>query len=87
VWNVQVLDADPAARSAEVKVKVVAPVQPAAPEAVNGTPFRPVEFEGLSLTPYVREDGGGRARVAYSLRATGMRTPKQNPTPPPKPNS
>lgn len=75
VWTVRVLDADPQARSAEVKVKIVAAVQPVAPETTGGTPFRPVEFDGLSLTPYVREDGGGRARVAYSLRATAMHAP------------
>ena len=76
VWTVRVLDADPEARTSEVKVKVVAPVQPVPPDTTGGTPFRPVEFDGLTLTPYVKEAaGGGRPRVAYSLRASVMRAP------------
>ena len=35
-------------------------------------PFRPVEFDGLTVTPYVDDK---RGRVAYSYRATGMRAP------------
>jgi hypothetical protein len=35
-------------------------------------PFPAVEFEGLTITPYVDEK---RGRVAYSVRATGMRAP------------
>ena len=77
VWAVSVLDADPDARRGDktVTVKIAAPHQPIPPEAVPGIPFRPVEFEGLTVTPYVNESGG-RPRVAYSLRATGMRAPQ-----------
>jgi hypothetical protein len=74
IWTVRVLDADPEARTSELKVKIVAPVQPVAPEATGSIPFRPVEFDGLKVTPYVKE-GNGRPRVAYSLRATGMHAP------------
>ena len=76
-WVVSVLDADPDARRADktVTVKIAAPHQPIPPEAMPGMPFRPVEFEGLTVTPYVQETGG-RPRVAYSLRATGMSAPQ-----------
>ena len=56
-------------------MKIAAQHQPVPPEAVTGVPFRPVEFDGLTVTPYVQENGG-RPRVAYSLRATGMRAPQ-----------
>ena len=77
VWAVSVLDADPEARRGDktVTVKIAAPHQPIPPEAMAGVPFRPVEFDGLTVTPYVNESGG-RPRVAYSLRATGMRAPQ-----------
>ncbi|MBC3191466.1 plasmid replication, integration and excision activator [Pseudonocardia sp. C8] len=76
VWSVSVLDADPEARSKDktVVVKIAATHQPVPPEAAAGLPFRPVEFEGVTVTPYVAENGG-RPRVAYSIRATGMRAP------------
>jgi hypothetical protein len=88
VWAVTALDADPEARRGDktVTVKIAAKHQPIPPEAPPGLPFRPVEFEGLTVTPYVQETGG-RPRVAYSLRATGMRAPqvggsaKQTPRP------
>ncbi len=47
-WRVvRVMDADPNARagSAEVKVKIAAPVQPVPPEPLVGTALRPVEFD------------------------------------------
>ncbi|WP_226361521.1 plasmid replication, integration and excision activator [Pseudonocardia sp. ICBG1142] len=76
VWSVSVLDADPEARRSEktVVVKIAAAHQPVPPEAAAGLPFRPVEFDGLTVTPYVQE-AGGRPRVAYSFRAAGMRAP------------
>jgi hypothetical protein len=45
-------------------------------------PFELVEFEGLQVTPYVdtgRCQGRGRcnARMAFSLRATGMKAARQ----------
>lgn len=76
VWSVSVLDADPEARRADktVTVKIAATHQPVPPEAAHGLPFRPVEFDGLTVTPYVQENGG-RPRVAYSFRASAMRAP------------
>jgi hypothetical protein len=54
--------------------------QPMVPPALDGLPFRPVEFDGLTVTPYVSE-GQGRPRVAYSLRARAMRAPAGRPAP------
>lgn len=79
LWQVRVMDGDPNARTSEVKIKVAVDVQPVPPPALPGTPFRPVEFDGLTVTPYVdsqRCNGRSdrcRARNAYSLRATAMR--------------
>ena len=89
VWLVKVLDLDEAAGkfggSKEVKVKVVAPVQPVPPpSAIPGYPPA-VEFTGVTLTPYVdsqRCKTGGpaaskcKARLAWSIRATAMTEPQ-----------
>jgi hypothetical protein len=80
IWVVRVIDNDPEARSNELKVKVVAPVMPALPEPIAGTNFRPVEFDGLTVTPWVEETKTGRTRVAYSLKATGVREPQAKPS-------
>jgi hypothetical protein len=71
LWVVEVIDADPEARAKTVRVKIAAAVQPVLPPAVAGSPFTPVEFTGLTVTPYVNQAG----RLAYSLKAAGMRTP------------
>jgi hypothetical protein len=69
VWTVRVIDLDPdlAGRAREVAVKISANVQPVPDSAA---PFAPVEFEGMTVTPYVGQTG----RMAYSYRATGFRT-------------
>ena len=79
VWTVDVVDADPEARERTVRVKITAPVQPVPPETAAGVPFRPVEFEGLTVTPYVTTTASGRGRLAWSFRASGMRAPKGAP--------
>ncbi|MCK9899102.1 plasmid replication, integration and excision activator [Parafrankia colletiae] len=68
VWVVRVLDPDPTARQAELKVKVPGEVQPVLPEAMPGTPFRPVLFEGLTVTPWV-DTNGKYPKQGYALRA------------------
>lgn len=77
VFQVRVVDMDPEleGRSREVVVKVLADREPVPP---TRTPFELVEFENLTVTPYV--DSGrcqGRckctARMAFSLRATGLK--------------
>jgi hypothetical protein len=77
LWAVRVMDPDPDARKgqAEVTVKIAAEVQPVPPEALAGLPFRPVEFDGMTITPYL-DERRNRPRVAYSLRATAMHPPK-----------
>ena len=85
VWSVDVMDGDPEARKADrqFSMKVLAKVQPVLPDApIPGMPFIPVEFDGLTATAYVAE-GNGRPRLAWSFRATGVRAPKNVPTPPP----
>lgn len=76
VWTVDVMDFDPEARERTFKVKIAAAVQPVPPEAVDGVPVRPVFLEGLTVTPYLRDVGNGRLRIAYSLRASGMSAPR-----------
>jgi hypothetical protein len=73
VWVVRALDAnEEAARfGAEFKVKVTAPQQPVPPPKIQGFPYAPVEFEGLTITPYANN----RGRIAHSFRAKGMRAP------------
>jgi hypothetical protein len=71
VWVVEVIDADPLARNRTVKVKVAAECEPVMPSAAAGSPFVPVEFTGLTVTPYVTQAG----RLAYSLKAAGIRAP------------
>jgi hypothetical protein len=69
VFQVRVIDLDPelAGRSREVVVKVVADRMPVPP---TRAPFEPVEFENLTVTPYVVDR---TKRMAYSLRATGIK--------------
>src|ERR1700759_5293363 len=72
LWAVEVIDADPQARARTVKVKVLSQEQPMLPPAAGGAPFVPVEFTGLTVTPYVNQSTG---RLAYSVKATGVRAP------------
>lgn len=76
VWVVRVMDGAPDLRAgqAEVKVKIAAAYQPVPPEAIPGTPFRPVEFDGLTLTTYL-DRSRQNPRVGFSFRAREMRTP------------
>jgi hypothetical protein len=71
LWVVEVIDADPQARNRTVKVKIAADHEPTLPSSSAGSPFVPVEFAGLTVTPYVTQAG----RLGYSLKATGIRTP------------
>ena len=79
VWAVDVVDADPEAKKSTrtMTVKVAAKVQPVLPEAAEGMPFRPVEFDKLTATAYIEENGNFN-RVAWSLRAAEVRTPSRN---------
>jgi hypothetical protein len=79
VWSVRVIDADPLTRrgKSEVVVKISADHQPVPPAATPGMPFRPVEFDELTVTPYV-DDNGSRPRQAFSFRASGLRAPAKS---------
>ncbi|WP_102146030.1 plasmid replication, integration and excision activator [Mycobacterium hubeiense] len=81
MWQVEVLDGDPAApkRSRTVTVKFAAQTQPAAPTNSSGTPFTPVVFEGLMALPYI-ERSGDFSRIAWSFRASGMTAPGKSST-------
>jgi hypothetical protein len=91
LWVIEVINPDPETRQRTVKIKVAAQYQPVLPDAPAGSPFTPVEFEGMQATPYVdasrcqgNGDGKGkcRARMAYSLKATGVRAPSRLPSRP-----
>jgi hypothetical protein len=73
VWAVRVMDLDPdlEGRPREVVIKISAPVQPVPPVG----PFQPVEFDGLTVTPWVNDKG----RMQYSIRATGIHAPQPGP--------
>jgi hypothetical protein len=72
VYQCRVVDMDPEleGRSREVVVKIIADRAPVPP---TRQPFEPVEFDGLQVTPYVTDKG----RMAYSLRATGIKAARQ----------
>ncbi|MDF5753033.1 plasmid replication, integration and excision activator [Spongiactinospora sp. TRM90649] len=74
VWQVAVMDADPALKAAQktVAVKILGSDEPTVPPAAPGSPFTPVEFDGLTVTPYVNAAG----RLAYSIRVRAMRAPR-----------
>jgi len=90
IWVVKVMDQDPQAgrfgRSTEVKVKIAAPQQPVPPNGVSlpgGITVTPVEFTGLTITPYNDSTGCKgdkkphrcKARLAWSIRAGAMAEP------------
>jgi hypothetical protein len=79
VWSVDVMDGDPEARKADrqVSIKILSKQQPVLPPS-NGLPFTPVEFDGMTATPYV-SDSNGRPRLAWSFRAMAVRAPKNAP--------
>jgi hypothetical protein len=80
VWEVRVVDLDDEAGKGqgEVTVKIAAEHQPVPPPRVEGQKLRPVEFEGLTVTGWI-DDRGNRPKLAWSLRAEGMRAPGSKP--------
>lgn len=81
VWVIDVYDADPDAnhKASAIKIKIDAEVCPVVPEPAFG-PFRPVEFDGMTVTPWIEEtgrkpNGEMRTRIAYSFRARTVRAP------------
>lgn len=79
VWSVSVVDADPEAGKKEksVTVKLLATHQPVPPKNDTEFPFTPVVFEGITVTPWI-EENGNFSKIAWSIRATGMSAPRQS---------
>ena len=79
LWTVEVVDADPDAKKSTrtMAVKVTAKVQPVLPEALAGLPFTPVEFDNLTATAYI-EENGDFSKISWSLRASDVRAPSRN---------
>lgn len=76
---IEVIDADPEARQRTVKVKVAAQYQPVLPDAPAGSPFVPVEFEGLQATPYV-DASGCRAKETGTSTSPASSPPRRGRT-------
>ena len=74
VWQVPVMDGDPSLKAAQktVAVKILSPIQPTPPAPLPGSPFTPVEFDHMTVTPYVNQSG----RLAYSIKAREMVAPR-----------
>jgi hypothetical protein len=68
VFQCRVMDMDPEleGRARETVVKIVADYMPVNP---TKAPFEMVDFDGLTVTPYIND----KNRMAYSLRATAIR--------------
>jgi len=83
VWSVEVVDAAPDAKKSTrtMAVKVLAKVQPVLPKALEGLPFTPVEFSGMTATAYI-EENGDFSKISWSLRATDVVEPKVKPARP-----
>lgn len=73
LWSLELIDADPQARNRTVRAKIAAQAAPVLPSGPAGSPFVPVELTGLTVQPYVNQAG----RLAYALRATGVRAPSR----------
>jgi hypothetical protein len=72
------MDGELEGRSRETVVKILTDYQPVPP---GRAPFELVEFEGLTVTPYVND----KNRMAYSLRAAGLKAAVR-PAPAPAPS-
>ena len=82
MWAVEVVDADPEATKSTrtMSVKIASKVQPVLPAGEEGVPFRPVEFDKMTATAYIDENGNF-SRLAWSLRASEVRAPSRGSRP------
>ena len=82
LWSVEVVDGDPEAKKSNrtLSVKITAKVQPVLPDALAGLPFTPVEFDKLTATAYI-EENGDFSKVAWSMRAAEVRAPARSAKP------
>ena len=76
MWTIDVVDGDPEAKKSTrtLSVKIAARVQPVLPESLSGLPFAPVEFDKLTATPWI-EQNGEFSKLSWSFRADDVRTP------------
>ena len=74
VYQCRVVDMDQEleGRPRETVVKIINDYMPVNP---TKAPFEAVEFDGLTVTPYIND----KNRMAYSLRATGIRAARPAP--------
>ncbi len=84
LWQVTCLDPDPEAKKSQktVTVKIAAKHQPVPPENKDGSPFTPVEFDGLMALPWI-EESGNFSKISWSFRAEEMRAPSAGAKKPP----
>jgi hypothetical protein len=66
------MDQELEGRSRETVIKIITDYMPVNP---TKAPFEAVEFENLTVTPYIND----KNRMAYSLRATGIRAARSAP--------
>ncbi|GAB3774549.1 hypothetical protein FB382_003777 [Nocardioides ginsengisegetis] len=85
LWSVEVVDGDPEAKKSNrtMSVKITAKVQPVLPEALTGLPFTPVEFDKLTATAYI-EENGDFSKISWSLRAADVHAPARGAKPAPE---
>jgi hypothetical protein len=79
LWSVEVVDGDPEAKKSNrtTSVKVGAKVQPVLPERISDLPFAAVEFEKLTATAYI-EENGDFSKISWSFRASEVKAPARN---------
>lgn len=85
MWQVSVLDADPDAKKSQktINVKILSASPPVLPVAKDGLPFAAVEFDGITVTPYINTNGN-RPTLEYSIKATGVKAASKLPSIPSK---
>jgi hypothetical protein len=76
LWSIDVVDGDPEAKKStrSLTVKIAANVQPVLPDNPSSSPFRPVEFDKLTIGAYV-ETNGDFSKVSWTFRAAEVRAP------------
>lgn len=86
IWSIEVVDGDPEAKKSTrtMSVKITAKVQPVLPEALSGLPFTPVEFDKMTATAYI-EENGDFSKISWSLRAAEVRAPARSTAAKPSP--
>jgi hypothetical protein len=74
LWVVEVIDAQENTRQRTVKIKIAAQAQPVLPPPAPGSPFTPVEFDGMTASrtwtpPAARATASTSAPLAWPTRS------------------